>query len=266
MAVLPEGFALPPLPYLLALLAGLGAVAFLLSRRRPPVTERLVLALAPWMVLGSALHVLYALGALPDLVRPLAGTPAVYLTVAVVAGATWIATAAAVRDPPRVLGALGAVASIVTVALAAAAGQVLRIVPLLAILVGAAVATAVTWALLRRLRPGVSVTGRVGLLAVAAHALDGVSTAVGIDLLGFSERTPLSRHIIEFAASLPTADLIGGGWLFVLVKLVVVAAIVAAFAETVREAPAEGRLFLGFVTAVGLGPGTHNLILFAVAG
>ncbi|MFB6194527.1 MAG: DUF63 family protein [Haloplanus sp.] len=266
MAVLPEGFALPPLPYLLALLAGLAAVAALLHRRRPPVTDRLVLALAPWMILGSGLHVLYVLGALPPILRPLMGTPAVYLTVALVAGATWLGVDATSVDTARALGGLGTVLAVGALAVAVVAGRSLRLAPSVAILVGAAVATAVTWALLRRVRPGVSATGHVGLLAVAGHALDGVSTAVGVDLLGFGERTPLSRLIIEFAASLPTADLIGSGWLFVLVKLVVVAAVVVALTETVREDPTEGRLVLGFVAAVGLGPGAHNLVLFAVAG
>jgi len=270
MAVLPEGFALPPLPYLLALLAGLGAVAALLYRRRPAVTESTIIAFAPWMMLGSALHVLYVLETLPTVVRPLAGTPAVYLTVAVVAGATWLgADAAPFRETHRFLGAVGAVALVPVVAAALGVGagrRSLRLLPSAAILVVAAVVAAATWLLLRRLRPGVSLTGRVGALAVASHALDAVSTAVGIDLLGFGERTPLSALIIEFAASLPTAPLIGSGWLFVLVKLVVVSVVVVALTETVREAPTQGRLLLGFVAAVGLGPGVHNVLLFAVAG
>jgi uncharacterized membrane protein len=111
----------------------------------------------------------------------------------------------------------------------------------------------------------VTVTGRLGILAVGAHALDGVSTAVGIDLLGFGERTPLSRLVIEFGASLPTAPAIGGAWLFVLVKLVVASVVVVALTETVREEPTTGRLLLGFVAAVGLGPGAHNVLLFTVA-
>ena len=81
MAILPEGFTLPPPPYL-ALLAVAGAlVARAAVRRRPAVTTDRILALAPWMVLGSALHVLYVAGSLPSLLRPLAGTPAVYVTV-----------------------------------------------------------------------------------------------------------------------------------------------------------------------------------------
>ena len=269
MAVLPAGFALPPLPYLLALLAALGTVGALLVRQRPPVTDDIVLALAPWMVLGSAFHVLYVLESLPPAVRPLAGTPAVYLSVAAVAGATWLGSATlASGETPRLLGGVGLVALVPVVAAVVGVGvgrRSLRLRPPLAILLLSAVAAAATWALLRRRSPDVALTGRVGALAVAGHALDGVSTAVGIDLLGFGERTPLSALIIEFAASLPTASLIGSGWLFVLVKLVVAAVVVAALTDMVREDPAQGRLLLGFVAAVGLGPGAHNVLLFAVA-
>lgn len=269
MAVLPAGFSLPPLPYLLALLVGLGVVGWLLVRRRPPVTEWTVLALVPWVVLGAALHVLYVVDALPATVRPLAGTAAVYLTVGLGAGATWLVANRAAAGTERLLGGAGTAVALGTVVAAlvySGSRGAFRPVPAVGILVVAAAVAVATWVLLGRARPDVAVTGRPGFLAVAAHALDGVSTAVGVDLLGFGERTPLSRLVIEFAAGLPTAALVGSGWLFVLVKLGVASVVVVALAETVRESPTEGRLLLGFVAAVGLGPGVHNLLLFTVAG
>jgi uncharacterized membrane protein len=99
-----------------------------------------------------------------------------------------------------------------------------------------------------------------------AHGVDGVTTAVGVDLLGFGERTPLSALILEAAAALPTAATLGTGWLFVLVKLTVAAVAVAAVAPTVAETDREGYALLAVVVAVGLGPGVHNALLFAVAG
>jgi uncharacterized membrane protein len=261
MAVLPEGFALPPLPYLLVLVGCLAAVGGLLRRRRPPVTDATIRAFVPWMILGSALHVLYVRGELPAVVRPLAGTPAVYLSVAVVAGATWLGTAATDGETPTRLRRVGILLALVAVVAVVANADTLRLATAVGILVGAGVAAAGTWLCLRRLYPEVSATDRLGVLAVGAHALDGVSTAVGIGFLGFSERTPLSRLVIEFGASLTP---VGGGWLFVLVKLAVAAAVVAALTETVREAPTQGRLLLGFVAAVGLGPGVHNVLLFTV--
>ncbi|PHQ46458.1 DUF63 domain-containing protein, partial [Halorubrum sp. C3] len=52
--LLPAGTTLPPAPHLLVVLLAIGAVVAALRRRRPRVTARRVLALAPWMALGSA--------------------------------------------------------------------------------------------------------------------------------------------------------------------------------------------------------------------
>lgn len=282
MQILPEGFALPPAPYLLALLAGLVAVGAGFARRRPPVTERSVLALTPWMAAGSALHVLYIVDALPPTVRPFAGTPSVYATVAVLAGATWLLADAADGSTtdggetdasadgrlPTALVTAGTALLLPVVGVAVAVGldrgSLDAVVPAAGLL-AAVVVAAGTWVALRRLVPGVRVTGAVGALAVFGHALDGVSTALGVDLLGFGERTPLARFVIEFAAALPTADVLGAGWLFVLVKLVMAGVVVALMADYVREEPREGYALLGLVAAVGLGPGAHNLLLFAVS-
>lgn len=264
MALLPAGFSLPPLPYLLALALALGAVVAGFARRSPPVTEATVLALAPWMVAGACVHVLHELDALPAAIAPLAGTPSVYLSVAALAGATWLAADAAGRPAAPVLAGVGTVAALVPLAAAVGVGLD-RGSPSpgwpAAAVVAAVAFTAAVWPALRRLAP-VAPVGRLGPLAVFAHALDASSTAVGIDVLGFVERTPLSRAVIEAGAVLTPGF---GSWLFVLVKLAVAALLVWVLADYVREDPVEGRLLLGVVVALGLGPGTHNLLLFTVA-
>ncbi|WP_096395669.1 DUF63 family protein [Halorubrum trapanicum] len=264
--LLPAGTTLPPLPHLLVVLLATGGVAAALRRRRPRVTARRVLALAPWMALGSAAHVLYVVDALPSSLAPFAGSPTVYLTVGVLAGAAWLAADAA--RPDRVAATL------------AAAGA-LCLLPVVAVALGAglspagarwsAVAFALTlpiagaaWVGLTRFRPEAAATGSVGALAVFGHALDGVSTAVGTTQLGFGERTPVSRILLEIGG-LPSLPVIGEGWLFLLVKLAVASAVVWLFAAYVREEPTEGYLLLGFVAAMGLGPAAHNLLLFSVA-
>jgi uncharacterized membrane protein len=263
--VLPAGFALPPLPYLVGLTLGLAAVGAALVARRPAVTERHVLALVPWVFAGATAHVLYVVGSLPGSVRPLAGTPAVYATAAVAAGATWAAVDAAGRDPVRPLAALGVAVLVPLLAVAfGSAGSLEPVWPGIALVVATLLAAG-AWRALLAARPGVAVTGRVGPLVVFAHALDGVSTAVGVDVLGFGERTPLSQAIIEFGAALPTAGLLGSGWPFVAVKLALALVVAAALADLVRDEPAEGYALLTLVTAVGLGPAAHNLVLFTVA-
>ncbi|MDS0299527.1 DUF63 family protein [Halogeometricum sp. S1BR25-6] len=270
MAILPEGFSVPPLPYLAVLLVAVAVVAAAANRRRPAVTPRRVLAFVPWMVLGSAAHVLYVVDALPPLLRPLGATAAVYLAVGALGVGTFVAAdARAGDDAALVLAGLGSLLAAVAVAgalfVGAARGTLAPLVPA-AGLVAAAVVAVATWGLLVRAHPAARVTGSVGFLAVFGHALDAVSTAVGVDLLGFGERTPLSRIIIEFAATLPTEPYLGTVWLFVVVKLVIASGVAALFADYVREDPAEGYALLGFVAAVGLGPGAHNLLLFTVLG
>jgi uncharacterized membrane protein len=100
---------------------------------------------------------------------------------------------------------------------------------------------------------------------VLGHTLDGVSTAVGVARLGFGERSPLSRVLLELGG-LPSLPVLGEGWLFLLVKVVVACAVVHLFVPYVRDAPSEGLPLLGFVAAVGLGPALHNLLLFSIAG
>lgn len=269
MAFLPEGFALPPLPYLLGLLIVGGAVAAAFSRRVPPVTDRVVAAFAPWMLAGAWLHVLHVVGGAPGFVDPLLGTPAVYISTAILAGAIWLATDAADLPVPAVLGFTGAILAVLVlaaaVATAAAGGDLALFWPVVAAVLGVGLGVA-GWVGLQRYEPEVRVAGAGGLLALVAHSLDGVSTAVGIDILGATERTPLSRAIIEFGAALPTAEFVGTTWPFVAVKFALACFLVWLLADYVREDPESGRLLLVLVTAVGLGPGAHNLLLFTVTG
>lgn len=270
MAILPAGFALPPMPYLVALVVGTGAVAVSLWRLAPPVTAQTVLGLAPWMVLGSALHAWYVLDASPAAVAPLLGAPAVYGTVFIGLGLVWIGLSAIGHPEPPVvarrLGLVGAAAFVLVAGAVFASGPTVSLTwPAVGLVVATALA-ATTWLLVRWRIPAVAVAGWPGTLVVLAHAIDGVSTAIGVDVLGFGERTPASQVILEVAARLPTAEVIGVGWLFVLVKLGLAGAIVALFAGLVEEDPREGYLLLALVAAVGLGPGVHNLLLYAVVG
>jgi uncharacterized membrane protein len=269
MPLLPEGFALPPPTYLALLLTGVVAVAVAVRRTTPAVAADRILAFVPWIVLGSALHVLYVVDALPAAARPLAGTPAVYLSVGVVGVGTWVAAdatldgAAVARSLALVGGVLAFAAVAAVFAVGSAAGTLSPAVPAVALVIGIALA-GVVWTALTRGLPATRRTGALGALAVFGHTLDGVSTAIGIDVLGFGERTPLSRLIVEFAAGLPTAPALGSGWLFVLVKIALASVVVWLFADSVEDDPAGTDVLLGVVAAVGLGPAVHNLLLFSV--
>lgn len=263
--VLPAGTALPSLPHFIVILAGALAIGALLRRERPAVTQPVVLALVPWMVAGASLHVLYQVGAVPPPLAPFFGTPAVYVSTAVVAGATWLLARRFAASPELRLAVVGSGLAIAAVAFAIVVGGVVRLaVPLAALVVGVALGV-VVWRALLNLRPeATAASGLVGLLVLVGHAVDGVATTAGVDLLGFGERSPASRAIMDVAAALPTAEVLGVGWLFVLVKLAVAAAVVVLFSEYVRDEPTQGYSLLGLIAAVGLGPGAHNVLLFVV--
>ena len=267
--VLPSGTTLPPLPYLLGVLVAVGLVLAGLRRRQVAVSTTTVVALGPWMVAGAGLYVLYQIGVVPTRLAPLFGSPTVYATTLVVAGLVWLG-ADRTESPERYLAEGGIVAAALPWGFALAIGSVWGSFspwwPLGGVVISAVLAT-VVWGSFAWLKPAVAdAVGLAGALAVFAHALDGVSTAIGVDVLGFGEQTPLSRLVLEVAGSLPTADALGTGWLFVLVKLAVAVGVVWLLADYVREDPQGGNSLLLLVTAVGLGPGAHNVLLFAVLG
>ena len=265
--VLPQGTTLPPLPYAAAILVGAAIVVGLLGRARPRIDGPTVVALAPWMAVGSALYVAYELGVSPPSVAPAFSSPAVYLTTFVVAGAVWWLAVRVGAPVPATLATTGVLVFLLpagaVIAYGLDRGTLAVAWPLVALVVAVGLA-AIVWGLLRACRSlDAAVVGGPGALVVLGHALDGVSTAVGVDVLGAGERTPLSRLVLDLGGALPTAPYVGRGWLFVLVKVTLAAAICLLLADYVREEPAEGYVLLAFVAAVGLGPGVHNVLLFA---
>lgn len=274
MVVLPEGFALPPYQYVFVLATATILVSAVLFAVHPSIDQRLALGLAPWMGVGGGLHAFYQLGAYPSDLRPLFGTPAVYLTTFVLAGTVWALVALKGRVQgrpdaiPRNLGFTGMGVLTVLIVVAARIGfrsdTLEPVWPAIAFVLAIAMTVLTVVGIALWQTPAFVRTRYVGPTVVFAHALDGVTTAIGADVLGVRERSPIPRQIMEFAADLPTAELLGVGWLFLLVKLTLTAAIVILFSDYVDEDPAQATVVLSVVVAVGLGPATNNLFLFMV--
>lgn len=281
-----EGFVVPSVEYAALLAVGVAVILALLYAVQPPITQRTVLAFVPWMVSGAALHVFYQLGEIyqvriyPPIIQPLFSAPAVYLTTFIAMSAIWILSSivglgsrSSVSSGDRVaryLGALGLGVMIPLVGLVfwqgldPAVGPMEPVLPLVGIIM-TMVVTFVIYILIGTWRTHVIAQARiVGALVLFAHLLDGITTAIGNDILGFEERSVLSARIMEFAADLPTADLLGEAWLFVVIKVVIATAIVVLFHDYVEDRPSEGNLFFAFMAAVGLGPAVHNFFLFAL--
>jgi len=279
--VLPADFGLPEPVYWVPTLLVFLAAAVALYALGPTVTDWTAPALVPWIGVGAVLHVLYQGPSLSPAVRPLFGNPTVYFTTGAALVLVWTVSelVADARSPgasnDRQLGVVGGGVLLVLLGWSAylvevtrQAVQVRPFWPAVALVVGVALA-GLCWAVMSLLVPRtVVVAGRTGAVVLAGHALDGVSTALAVDgpVDGFTERTPLSRLLIDVGASLPTADLVGTAWLFVLVKVVLAGVVLVAFRETVEDRPDAARVVLALVAAVGLGPAVHNLVLFAVGG
>lgn len=272
MQILPSGFALPPLRYLVVLLGGMGLVTALLSAAKPEIEQKLSVALMPWMAIGGALHAFHQIGLYPSLYEPLFGTPAVYLTTFLLVSGVWLLLQGVgiVRGNEDTVGRnLGLVGTaILVVLIVARIWQVLGtpefspVWSAVSLIVALVVAGVVILAISLWRTPVFVRTRYAGPVVVFAHALDGVSTAVGADVLDVPERSPLPRLIMDTAGQLPTAEIVGVGWLFVLVKLLVAAAIVVSFNHYLNEEPVEGTLVFSLIAAVGLGPAANNLVLF----
>ena len=279
-----EGFVVPPVEYTALLAVGTAVVLALLYAVQPPVSQRTVLAFLPWMISGAALHVFYQLGELyqvqiyPPVAEPFFSAPAVYLTTFIGMSGIWVISSiigmgaqSSVSGSDKVaqyLGALGLGVMIPLVGLIfwqgldPAVGPMEPVMPLVGIIT-TMVVTFVVYIIIGTWRTHIIAQARlVGALVLFAHLLDGITTAIGNDILGVHERSVLSARIMEFAADLPTAEYIGSGWLFVVVKMLLAVLIVVGFADYVSEEPTRGNLFFALIVALGIGPAMNNIFLF----
>jgi uncharacterized membrane protein len=273
-----EQFVVPDPAITAGLLVATLVVAVLLYAVRPQVSQRTVLAFVPWMVTGALLHVLYQMHTtvaetlVPAVPPVVLSAPSVYVTTFVFAGVIWgVSTVTNPGQTDRVAALLAVGGAI---GLAAVGGYTVwvaldrfaldPVLPLLGLL-GSLALTAVVYLAVGLWRPDIVAKARnVGALLLFAHVFDAITTAIGVELLDTGERSTVPRLIMDIAADLPTADLLGEAWLFVVVKLVVATTVVVVFYDYVHQRPTEGNLFFAFIAAVGLGPAAHNFFLFAL--
>ena len=115
-------------------------------------------------------------------------------------------------------------------------------------------------------------TGLMGLAVIWGHAIDGVAnviasdwtSAFGVPGEGYSAKHVVNRIIIDVTNAVQPAwltDAIGDSWTFLAVKLVVAVLILSVFDEQFfDESPRYATLLLMGILAVGLGPGTRDMI------
>jgi uncharacterized membrane protein len=277
--------------YMIVLLIALSGVVFLMRRLDIGRDRLFFYALVPFVFFGGALRVVEdandTAGAADALVtyplNTLFISPVIYFTVFFVTLGAVVVTVSLERrglvdDYQRPLFVLGLAVLGVTLgylAVLAVTGtnavtfypQVLAIV-----LVGATLAALVTWRLVERFAPEVNAgTGLIGLVVIWGHAVDGVANVVGLDWMtaigagpNLVPKHPVNQFVVDVTAStLPPSvlALTGDAWPFLLVKLVAATFVVWVFEESVfEESPRYTMLLLVAVLAVGLGPGTRDML------
>jgi len=277
--------------YMVILLFALIGILQLLRNLDIATDRGLFFALVPFMLFGGALRVVedandaVPAGADPLITYPwnsLIISPVIYVTVFVVTLGALLTSIRLeeegyVETYYRPVGLVGGIAFGLTFLYLAIQGvttgyvswfpQVLFVVVLLATLVSAGLYYAVEeWQ--SEINAG---TGKIGLVVLWGHAIDGVANVIAADWLGalgvnltYSAKHPANRFIIDVTESVLPSSVIattGSSWPFLVVKMVVALAVVWIFDEQIfDENPRYAILLLVAIVAVGLGPGTRDMI------
>jgi uncharacterized membrane protein len=277
--------------YMAVLVFMLVGVYFLLQRLQLDPYPQFFFALVPFMLFGGVLRVVEdsfvaarRAGATAPVDLPWSAliiSPFIYFTVFAIAlaallGSKWLESTGRTDtyyDPLRVLG---------WVTLAVTTGYLLWLSATtdyvywfpLVFVVTMGLATAIAWGAfvaVERLRPSINAgTGYMGLVVVWGHAVDGVANVIASDwtwvfgIGAYSAKHPINRIIVDVTGAIQPASVtavVGNSWPFLVIKIVVAVAILSVFDERfVRENPRYAVLLLAAILAVGLGPGTRDVV------
>jgi uncharacterized membrane protein len=253
--------------------------------------RELFYALVPFMLFGGVLRVVEdANDAVPQGVEPaityplntLIISPLIYFTVFVVTLGSLIVAyrlgrEGVVDDYPRLMAAFGSVfllASFAYLLFLGVTADYVSLYPqiLLSVVVLASLVSGGIWLGVERVAPHINAgTGLIGLVVLWGHAIDGVANVIAADWLGafgvdlvYSAKHPANRFIIDVTESVLPESIIaitGSSWPFLVVKMLVALAVVWIFDEEIfEESPRYALLLLTAIVAVGLGPGTRDMV------
>lgn len=280
--------------YMIVGLFFLVGVFLLLRRLHLGHNRNLFFGLVPFMLFGGVLRVVEdannrlmedtvageAFISYPE--NTLLISPVIYFTVFFITlGALLVSVALSRRDYvesyPRTLGIIGTVLFVVTFAglvIVSVLRDSVGFYPsFLVVTVGlaSAIAYGIYW-LADRFAPEInSGTGYIGLVVLWSHAIDGVANVLASDWwdvfglpFGYSPKHPANATIISITEAVFPASVtgaIGSSWPFLLIKMVVALGIVWLFTdEFMDESPRYAIVLLMAIAAVGLGPGTRDMI------
>lgn len=277
--------------YMVVLVFMLVGVYYILQRLALEPYRQFFFALVPFMLFGGVLRAVEdsfvsarRAGLEPPVDLPWSAliiSPFIYFTVFFVTFGTilfaiWLARTGRVEnyyDPlRRIGGTVLALAVLYLLFLSATTDYVGWNPMVFVVTVGVATAIAYgVYAAVDRYRPSIHAgTGYMGLVVIWGHAIDGVANVLASDwaqLFGvgqYSAKHVVNRIIVDVTNAIQPAAVtatVGDSWPFLVVKIVVAVAIVAIFDEQfVDESPRYAVMLLVAIVAVGLGPGTRDMV------
>jgi uncharacterized membrane protein len=277
--------------YMVTLLVSLIGVVFLLRRLDVGRERRFFYALLPFMFFGGALRVVEdandAVAAGDALVsypwNTLLISPVIYFTVFAITLAAVVVSVALDRAGlvdgyEKPLFGIGtalltlSIGYLVSLVVTGARGVEFYPQVLVVILVGSTLAAGATWWAIERFAPEINAgTGFIGFVIIWGHAVDGVANVVGLDWMtalnagpNLVPKHPVNQFVVDFTASVLPASVVavtGDTWPFLLIKLAAATFVVWVFEEGIfEESPRYTMLLLVAVLAVGLGPGTRDML------
>ena len=282
--------------YILILVFMLGGVYLLLERLTLEPYDRFFFALVPFMLFGGALRVVedsfvaaQRANEVPAIEFPASAaliSPFIYFTVFALTLASLLFAKLLVRidltenfyAPLAVVGTGWLAGSFGYLLYLSGTNDWITLHPsVLVVSLGiASVAAVLAYVGAERLWPEVNAgTGLMGLVVLWGHAIDGIANVLANDwsqvwgLGEYGAKHPFNRFIIDATGTLQggteiAGTYVGTAWPFFLVKLAVPLLILSVFdKEFFEESPRFAVMLLGAIVAVGLGPGTRDMIRLA---
>ncbi|MFO7927899.1 MAG: DUF63 family protein [Halobacteriota archaeon] len=283
--------------YAVVLVFMLVGVLLLLRTLNVRLTPKFYVALLPYMLLGGALRVVEDtnvafiradLGMLiPYPSVALIISPFIYFvmfafTLAVLVSVVVLSRRGVFDEYEPYLAGIGAVALAGTIGwllYISATSDIVGFFPAVAIITlgGATLIAAVFWWASGRYAPVINEgTGYLGALIVWGHSVDGIANVLSLDWtdeLGIGV-TYGSKHVVNEATVRITdglqpawlSEAIGTAWPFLFIKVAAAIFVVWVFNDEIfDESPRYAYLLLIAILAVGLGPGTRDMIRATLA-
>lgn len=292
IVVFPGYTTVSTISYGIVLVFMLIGVLLLIDRWNITFSPTLFYALFPYMLLGGALRTVEDLNATflrADVVEPITFpanaliiSPFIYfvmfvITLAVLLFAVVLARRGYIQKYEFLVGGVGVIflGSVVGWLLyMSATSELVGFYPIVSAitLIGSTIIAGLYWWASTRYFPQINAgTGFMGAIVVWGHSVDGVANVLSLDWatnLGlpvtYGSKHVINEAIVTYTAILQPAwvtDMIGSAWPFLPVKVAVAIIVVYIFDDEIfEESPRYAYLLLIAILAVGLGPGTRDML------